>query len=170
MSAVYPIRQIDLQDHTSQRIHCRRSPDAISGLMTKSSKESPLRVVAGAVIDQGRSLVARRAMGGPDGGRWELPGGKVQPNESDAQALIRELDEELGITIEVTGSLGVSEYERPNLTIHLVGLLCRCVDGELEAREHTELRWARANELSTLDWAPADLPLVAALRTHLLSL
>ena len=136
-------------------------PDSVKQFST-----SRIRVVAGAVLQGQQVLAARRARGGPGGDLWELPGGKVHRGESDEAALIRELQEELGITVEVQGSLGISEFDYPEISIRLIGLCCCLADDPLrepEAREHQELRWIEAEDLYGLDWAPADLPLIGAL-------
>lgn len=128
---------------------------------------SAFRVVAGAVVDGGRVLAARRPLHKSQGGLWELPGGKVEAGESDAEALGRELGEELGLEVEVVGSLGESLYRYGEREVLLVGLLCRSRGPAPEAREHAELRWLDAASLSSVEWAPADLPLLDALRLHL---
>ena len=99
---------------------------------------------------------------------WELPGGKVEPGESDGDALRRELQEELGIEIEVLGPLGESLHRYGPLEVRLVGLLCRLRAGLPQPHEHSELRWLDAERLASVDWAPADLPLLAPLRVFLL--
>ena len=126
-----------------------------------------IRVVAGAVIRGEQVLVAQRALGSQQESLWELPGGKVSPEESDGQALVRELDEELGIAVAITGLLGSSDYDYPDVSIRLVGLSCRLVSGEPEAREHAQIRWLHADELQDLDWAPADIPLIEPLKALL---
>jgi 8-oxo-dGTP diphosphatase len=134
-----------------------------------SRQGSRVRVVAGAVLRGNKVLIARREPGGPRGLLWELPGGKVDPEEGDAQALIRELQEELGIAVAITGLLGHSDYDYPDLSIRLVGLCCRLISGTPVARVHAELRWVRAEELGALDWAPADVPLLESLSALLSS-
>lgn len=123
----------------------------------------PIRVVAAAIIEDRRVLVARRAPDMARPGLWELPGGKVEAGETDADALVRELEEELGITIEVGAPLGEAAHAYPDVTITLAGYACRLVRGQPVAREHDQLRWVRASELQELTWAPADLPLLAPL-------
>jgi 8-oxo-dGTP diphosphatase len=128
-----------------------------------------IRVVAGAVIRGEQVLVARRPRGSQRGNLWELPGGKVAPGENDGQALLRELEEELGIQVAITGLLGGSDYDYPDVSIRLVGLSCRLVSGEPIAREHAEIRWLGSPDLQALDWAPADIPLLEPLRALLSS-
>ncbi len=118
-----------------------------------------VRVVVGAVLTDGagRVLAARRSS--PPG--WELPGGKVEDGETEAAALVRELREELGITVEVGARVG------PDVPI-AAGLVLRAwtavlVAGEPTAFEHAELRWLARDRLDTVDWLPADRPVVAVL-------
>lgn len=125
---------------------------------------SPLRVVAGAIVREGRVLAALRAPGRPLAGCWELPGGKVEDGESDAAALVRELREELAATVEVQELLAVSLWEGGPRPLALVAYRCALVIGEPVAREHAELAWLTGAELAGRRWAPADVPLLAALR------
>ncbi len=128
----------------------------------------PVEVVGAALLRGGRLLAARRGPG-RQAGLWELPGGKVEAGESRAAALARELREELGIAVEVLDEVAVHTHDYGDLLVRLHALRCRLRPGspEPEAREHAELRWLRAGELDAVDWAPADRPLVAAVRALL---
>lgn len=123
-------------------------------------------MVAGAILDGGRVLAARRGPGRAHAGLWELPGGKVEPGESDAQALARELMEELGIEVSVGACIGTSTWEG---RLVLVAYACHVVVGEPVRTEHTELRWVPAASLGELSWAPADVPLLEPLAACLRS-
>jgi 8-oxo-dGTP diphosphatase len=118
-------------------------------------------VVGAAILRDGRVLAARRA---PPVG-WEFPGGKVEAGESPEQALVREIDEELGCTVVVTGWLDGAVDVRPGLSLRvaLVGL----TDGEPVPREHDVVRWLTAEQLGRVHWLPADLPFLAQLSDHL---
>jgi len=126
-----------------------------------------LRVVAGVLVEGGRVLAAQRPAHKSQGGLWELPGGKVEPGESDALALARELREELGLEVAVDQALGESTHAYPAGTVVLVALRCRRVGGQLVAHEHQALRWLAADELDSVTWAAADLPLLGAVRSML---
>jgi 8-oxo-dGTP diphosphatase len=111
-------------------------------------------VVAGALIADRTLLVAQRRAPGHLAGRWELPGGKVAPGESETEALARELAEELGIQVEVGPRLGgdVALSDSTTLRAYLV----RHTGGTARAHDHRALRWVGAAELDDLDWVPAD--------------
>ena len=125
---------------------------------------SEVRVVAGAIVTDGRLLAARR---GPDmklPGLWELPGGKVEAGEHDADALARELMEELGIAVRVGRRLAESVFAYPHVDVRLVAYACVIVGGEVRPTEHDAVRWLAAPELGEVQWAPADVPLLTAVR------
>lgn len=122
-----------------------------------------LRVVAGAIVDGPRLLAALRGPGMSSPNLWELPGGKVEPGESDADALIRELREELGITVEVGRALGHVNHGR----IELHAYLAVVTAGTPTPLEHAELRWVDAEALERLVWAPADRPFLGPLAERL---
>ncbi|WP_328905634.1 (deoxy)nucleoside triphosphate pyrophosphohydrolase [Streptomyces sp. NBC_00234] len=117
-------------------------------------------VVAGAVLDQGRLLAARRSAPPELAGRWELPGGKVEPGESGEQALVRELREELGVESRALERIPGEWPLKPGyvLRVWTVGL----VSGEPRALEdHDELRWLGPDEVDSVDWLDQDRPAVA---------
>jgi 8-oxo-dGTP diphosphatase len=121
-------------------------------------------VVGAAVVRDGRVLAARRTRPPAAAGRWELPGGAVEPGEDEAAALARELREELALT-----DVGVGERVGPEVALPGERVLrirvCRA-GGEPTALEHDALRWLGPDELEGLDWLDADravLPALAAL-------
>jgi 8-oxo-dGTP diphosphatase len=119
----------------------------------------PQVVVGVAVIRDGLVLAALRP--GADGG-WEFPGGKVEPGETDQQAAVRELREELAVEIEPGASLGPAQPigDRYQLRVYAAAL----IRGEPVLSEHSAVRWVSAGELTSLNWLPADRPFLAALR------
>ncbi|MCW2519351.1 MAG: nudG [Mycobacterium sp.] len=123
-------------------------------------------VVAGALIIGNTLLVAQRERPPELSGLWELPGGKVAHGESDADALVRELDEELGVAVTVGARLGADVALGADTTLR--AFLVTQTGGGVQARDHRALRWVTADELDALEWVPADrgwLPdLIAALR------
>lgn len=121
-----------------------------------------MRLVVGAVLRDaaGRMLAARRER--PAG--WELPGGKVEPGETEPAALVRELREELGVTVEVGERIGPDVPIDPNFLLR--AWTVALINGEPAALEHAELRWLAPDELDTVPWLPADRPIIASLATH----
>ena len=124
-------------------------------------------VVAGALVDGGRLLLAQRAHPPELAGLWELPGGKVEPGETAAAALRRELDEELGITVTVGTRIDPPVPLAGGLT--LIAHRVRLVAGRPRAREHRGLRWVDAAGLGSAALVPADrawLPALTAMLGH----
>ncbi len=118
-------------------------------------------VVAGALFHGGALLVAQRRRPPELAGLWELPGGKVAPGESEGQALVRELREELGADVEVGARLGDDVASGP---VILRAYLVTLIGGELHPHDHTALRWVAAAELDELPWVPADRAWLPQLR------
>ncbi len=123
-------------------------------------------VVAGALFRDGAVLAAQRRGPAPLAGRWEFPGGKVGPGEDPAAALRRELDEELGVDVEVGNRIGPEVSLDVELVLRLHWVTVRG-DAEPVALEHSEVRWLRADELDSVDWLDADRQLLGDLRRAL---
>jgi 8-oxo-dGTP diphosphatase len=124
-------------------------------------------VVGAAVIQGGRLLAARRTTPPETAGRWELPGGKVDPGETASHALIREVEEELGCTVAVGLWLDRAEPIGTSHVLHVA--VCRVsVGSPLPGDDHDELRWLAPDELDALDWLEPDRPFLSALRPLLL--
>ncbi len=126
-----------------------------------------LPVVVGAAILDGeppyaRVLATQRSATMALPFAWEFPGGKVEPGESEPDALRRECREELGLDVEVGERLG-PEVPIVDGTMVLRVWTARIGGGELHLHEHADARWVSGSEARDLDWAPADAPIVAAL-------
>lgn len=122
-------------------------------------------VVAAAIVRGGRVLAARRS-GPPEmAGRWELPGGKAEPGEPPTDALVREIAEELGCEVEVTGWLrGATPIGE---THELRAAVARLVRGEPAPTEHDLVRWLGRDELDDVDWLEPDRPFLPEIRAAL---
>lgn len=123
-------------------------------------------VVGGAVVRDGRLMAVRRTGPAALRGRWELPGGKVDADESPDVALARELHEELGIRVRV------EEWLEPTVAIgdgplRLAVALVTIADGEPRPVEHDAVRWLSGEELEDVDWLEPDRPFVDLLRPRL---
>jgi 8-oxo-dGTP diphosphatase len=126
--------------------------------------ERPLRVIVGAaIIAAGRVLGCARNHPPELAGKWEFPGGKVEPGETEMEALVRECEEELGVRVAVGPRIGGDirlGHHGTVLRIYAATL----VSGEPRALEHAEIRWLGVDEIDSVPWLPADAPIVAALR------
>jgi len=136
--------------------------------MTEATANPPiLTVVAVALVDpDGRVLLAQRPAGKPMAGLWEFPGGKIHAGESPEQALIRELNEELGIDVREVCLAPLTFASHRYETFHLLMPLyvCRRWHGTPLAREGQTLAWVRPSRLREYPMPPADVPLIAALQ------
>jgi 8-oxo-dGTP diphosphatase len=119
-------------------------------------------VVGAAIVRDGRLLAARRTTPVAAPGRWELPGGKVEPGESPETALTREIAEELGCAVIVEQWL---DGEQPIGTTHVLrAAVCRLAGGEPHpGADHDELRWLKPGQLLEVDWLEPDRPFLAQL-------
>src|SRR5438132_9921772 len=127
-------------------------------------------VVAVALVDpDGRVLLAQRPEGKGMAGLWEFPGGKIEAGETPEQSLIRELEEELGITVKEAclAPLTFASHSYPDFHLLMPLYVCRRWDGMVTAREGQSLAWVRPNRLREYPMPPADVPLVAHLMTLL---
>ena len=137
-------------------------------------QEPLINVVAAAIVDDlnhpTRLLAARRSAPAALAGRWEFPGGKVEPGEDHLAALHRELDEELGVTVAVGAELpGPDGGVWPITSKHRMRVwFARLQDGAPEPLEdHDELRWLTAAELDDVPWLDGDVQIVTALHRRL---
>ena len=131
--------------------------------------ERPIQriIVGAAIVEKGRVLACARADPPEVAGRWEFPGGKLEAGETEVEALIRECVEELGVTVDVGARVGGDIPMAQGRSVLKV-FLATLVDGARPQRlEHAELRWLGPDELDSVDWLPADAPIVALLRGHL---
>ncbi len=137
------------------------------GILAGMTGEIPIAgtVVAAAIVHEGEVLAAQRSSPRVLAGLWEFPGGKVEPGETEAQALVRECQEEIGVTISPQRFLGevANPYGRGSVRLWSA-VLANPDDGLPVALEHLALRWLGADELSTVDWLPVNQQFEAAVR------
>lgn len=127
--------------------------------------------VVGAVIIRGnRILCAQRGPSGALAGMWEFPGGKIELGESPREALQREIDEELGCRVDVGDKVTSTTHEYDFGIVTLTTFYCALAEGEPELSEHEDVVWLRPTELSSLDWAPADISAVEFIKQKFNSL
>jgi 8-oxo-dGTP diphosphatase len=129
------------------------------------SAPATLRVVAGALCDaHGRVLIAQRPAHKHMGGRWEFPGGKVAAAESECEALIRELREELGVEVRGPHFCLRLTHRYPDRTVELSFWIVREFAGTPEGLDGQQLQWVPAADLSRQDILEADRPFIEALQ------
>jgi 8-oxo-dGTP diphosphatase len=121
-------------------------------------------IVVAAVIERGDELlVSFRHPKGPRPSKWEFPGGKVEPGETEPDALIREMKEELGVTVEVGESIKRLVHPYPDTDVEISFYRARIVEGTPQPLEMEEIRWVRRADLGQLDFLEADRPFVGEL-------
>ena len=94
--------------------------------------------------------------------KWEFPGGKIRSGESPEECLHREIVEELAVEIAISGPLPAATHVYPSLTVTLYPFICAILSGEIKLHEHAAAIWLPPEKLLALDWAEADLPVLAA--------
>lgn len=124
-------------------------------------------VAAAALVDQDRRiLIAQRPEGKSMAGLWEFPGGKVDPGETPEYALMRELEEELGIETRPCcfSPIAFASHTYDDFHLLMPLFICRVWKGFPQTKEHQALKWVKANDMHDYPMPEADIPLVAALR------
>lgn len=124
-------------------------------------------MVGAVILEDGKVLCAQRGPDGSLGGKWEFPGGKIEPNESPRQALEREIDEELMCQIRVDEEVTTTTYEYDFATIILTTFFCKLLGGKPQLTEHSAVKWLPPEKLHELVWAPADIPAVELVQEQL---
>ena len=123
-----------------------------------------IEVVAGIIQDMGRVFATQRGYGSYKD-FWEFPGGKMEPGETPQQALARELKEELAIDVNVGGLLCTVEHDYPEFHLTMHCYFCTIAGGKSpELLEHEAARWLGPGELDSVNWLPADVKVVEALK------
>jgi len=123
----------------------------------------PRLSLCGVVHEAGRYLVARRKPGGSQGGKWEFPGGKLEPGETSDQCLVREFAEELAVPVAVGRRLYVGSFSNGPKDYVLEAWETTLLGREFRLVEHTELRWVDLSDLRTLDLSDSDRQVAEAL-------
>lgn len=121
-------------------------------------------VTAAVMIRNNKVLIAQRAPFDKMAGKWEFPGGKVEPGETPEQCLKREIREELEAEIDVLDFFGESIYKYPHGEIRLLAYFCRWTGGDFALKVHSRIEWVGRDELDQFDYAPADIPLIEKLK------
>ena len=123
-------------------------------------------VVLGVLSRAGRVLITERPAGKPYPGYWEFPGGKIEPNESGQEALVRELREELGIEVTSAHHYFDHIYSYPDRTVHLSVWIVDTFQGEPTSLENQQLRWSTFAEMQKLNLLDGMWPLLPKISAH----
>ncbi len=116
-----------------------------------------VEVVAAIIWQDNKFLICQRPAHKPQNPLfWEFPGGKVEPNESLKQALVREIQEELAVQIKVRDVVGEEVHTYPDFTVHLTFFNCSICDGQLEKLEHNDIKWISLSEVENFMFCPGD--------------
>lgn len=119
-----------------------------------------ITVVAALIEKDNKVLIAKRTTGNPEVlGKWEFPGGKVEPNEDEFHAIEREIKEEFELAIKAKHFIINNICEYPSKVVDLKLYRCNYINGEFHLHNHSEYAWVDRNELLTYELAPADIPL-----------
>ncbi len=125
-----------------------------------------IRVVAAIITDGSRIFATQRGYGEYKDG-WEFPGGKIEPGESSRDALVREIREELAADIVVGDLLTTVEYDYPDFHLSMDCFRATLAEGSsMDLLEHEAAKWLTEEELDSVDWLPADVLVVEAIRDH----
>ena len=121
-----------------------------------------IRVVAAVIRSEDKIFATARGYG-EFKGQWEFPGGKIELEETPQEALVREIQEELDVKIEVGDLIDTIEYDYPSFHLSMDCLWCIVTDGEITLKEAEDARWLSKDELYSVDWLPADMELIEKL-------
>lgn len=119
-----------------------------------------IEVVAAVIIKDNKIFCAQRKNQGEVAMKWEFPGGKIESGETHQDALARELSEELSIQIAIGNFITTVNHQYNTFALTMHAYLVTIIGGELTLSEHLDSRWLSRDTLTTVDWAPADLPIV----------
>ena len=120
--------------------------------------------VVAAIIKQSDKILATQRGYGDYKDGWEFPGGKIEHNETPEEALIREIQEELAMTISVDSHVVDVSYDYPQFHLEMGCFLCSIADGTPHLLEHEAAKWLEPRDIDSVDWLPADVLVVNALK------
>lgn len=114
-------------------------------------------VVAAVIRDnEGKILIAQRNLKKSQGGLWEFPGGKIEPNETKEEAIIREIKEEIDMDIKVENYIDQKIFNYPDKDINLIAIECKKIKGGIKLIEHEDIKWVDKIDLKNFNFASAD--------------
>lgn len=122
--------------------------------------------VVAAIIVKGTEILAMQRGYGEFEGGWEFPGGKVEQGETPEEAIVREIHEELNTRISVQRFLTQVEHDYPTFHLSMKCFICTLNDPSFQLLEHHAAKWLDMQHIDIVDWLPADIKVVAALKQH----
>lgn len=122
-----------------------------------------IEVVAAVIKKDGKIFTTQRGYGEFEG-MWEFPGGKIETGEEAKEALVREIQEELGVLVKVNDLICTTEYDYPTFHLTMHCFWCDISEGEIELREHKSARWLTKDKLNEVEWLPADLEVIEKIK------
>ncbi len=124
-------------------------------------------VAAAVFIENGKVFCAQRKDSGEAAKMWEFPGGKIEQGETPEEALVREIQEELLIKIRVEDFVTTVNHQYISFSITMHAFICTILEGSITLTEHLDSRWLSVSELNSVEWAPADVPIVEKIRERM---
>ena len=121
-------------------------------------------VAAGIIFNEGKILIAKRGKGQKSEGKWEFPGGKIEPIETPEQAVRRELMEELSLEVQIGDFFMESTYKYNYGVIRLHAYKAECKTGNVKLSVHSEVKWVDASDILGYDFAEADIPIAEKIK------
>ena len=121
-----------------------------------------IRVVAAVIRSEDKIFATARGYG-EFKGQWEFPGGKIESGETPQEALVREIQEELDVKIEIGDLIDTIEYDYSSFHLSMDCFWCNVPEGEITLKEAEDARWLSKDELYSVDWLPADMRLIEKL-------
>lgn len=122
-----------------------------------------IEVVAAIIKKEDKIFITRRGYG-EFINMWEFPGGKIEYGESQEEALIREIQEELELNIDISEYLTTIDYDYPNFHLTMHCFICKICSGKLNLNAHNDAKWITTHELDNQNWIPADILVINALK------
>ena len=126
-----------------------------------------IEVCCAIILNESKILVVQRGPKSSHPLEWEFPGGKVHPDETIEQCIVREIDEELNLKIEVKDQLLPVDFDYSTKQIRLIPLVCKIISGEITLTEHIALHWIESDEWDKIKWSGADHALIAKNQEYL---
>lgn len=126
-----------------------------------------VKVTAAILEKDGKIIIAQRKNSDHLSGKWEFPGGKIEPGETPQECLARELKEEFDIEATIGAHIGSNVHHYDHISIELSAYRASWVSGAISMNDHEAYRWITVDQLGKFDFAPADIPFVDMLRSDI---